>query len=64
MVSCLLETYNKNSLDDYFDDCSFTELYHHLTVITIENPLIYKKDLYSSIIDIVEPLLEHILYST
>lgn len=64
MLECLLETYNRNSLDDYFDDGSFIELYPHLTVITIENPLICKTNLYSTLIDIVEPLLEHILYST
>jgi hypothetical protein len=61
MVECLLETYNKNSLDDYFDDGSFVELYPHLSVIAIENPLICKTNLYSTLIAVLEPLLEPIL---
>ena len=61
MVECLLETYNKNSLDDYFDDSSFVELYPHLSVIAIENPLICKTNLYSTLIAVLEPLLEPIL---
>jgi len=62
MIDCLLETYNKNSFDDYFDDESFVELYPHLSVIAIENPLVNRKNLYSNLIKMLEPLLEPILF--
>lgn len=61
MINCLLETYNKNDWNDYFDDNSFESLYPHLTVISIENPMLGNKNLYSSLVDMLKPLLEPLL---
>jgi hypothetical protein len=57
MVNYLWKKYNDNLFDEYFDDESFRSLYPHLTVITIENPSIDKKNLYSSLIDILRETL-------
>jgi len=61
MTSYLLEKYNKNDFAEYFDD-DFEALYPYLTVIAIENPFIGKKDLYHSLVNILEPLCIPVLY--
>jgi hypothetical protein len=53
MVDYLWKKYNDNLFDEYFDDDSFTSLYPYLTFITIENPSTDKKNLYSSLVDIL-----------
>lgn len=54
MVNYLWNKYNDNLFDEYFDDDSFENLYPYLTVVTIENPLLNKKNLYSSLLDILQ----------
>lgn len=54
MVNYLWNKYNDNLFDEYFDDDSFENLYPDLTVITIENPLLNKKNLYSTLLDILQ----------
>jgi hypothetical protein len=61
MVEYLWKKYNDNLFDEYFDDDSFTSLYPYLTVITIEHPSTDKKNLYSSLIDILKPLCQPLL---
>lgn len=63
MLHCLIKKYNDNLFDDYFDNNVFDSIYENLSVITIENPSIHSKDLYSNLIEILKPLIEPILYN-
>jgi hypothetical protein len=63
MLNYLIKKYNKNLFEEYIDNNNFKSIYNNLSIITIENPSLRDRNLYSELINILKPLIEPILYA-